>query len=37
MMQKFRVNNTNQWEVWIDREFASLDNTVVNNPWDLAK
>jgi hypothetical protein len=35
MMQTFRVNNTNQWEVWIDREFVSLNDTVANNPWDL--
>jgi len=36
-MQTFRVNNTNQWEVWIDREFVSLNDTVANNPWDLDK
>lgn len=37
MMQTFRVNNTNQWEVWIDREFVSLNDTVAHNPWDLSK
>jgi hypothetical protein len=37
MMQTFKVNKSNQWEVWIDREFISLDNSVANNPWDLSK
>lgn len=37
MMQKFRVNSSNHWDVWIDREFASLSDTVVNNPWELDK
>lgn len=36
-MQTFRVNNTNQWEVWIDREFVSINDSVANNPWDLSK
>ena len=36
-MQTFRVNNTNQWEVWIDREFVSINDNVANNPWDLNK
>jgi hypothetical protein len=35
MMQTFKVNKTNQWEVWIDREFISLNDNVKNNPWDL--
>lgn len=37
MMQTFKVNKSNQWEVWIDREFISLDDSVRNNPWDLTK
>jgi hypothetical protein len=37
MMQKFRVNNSNHWATWIDREFASLSDAVVTNPWDLSK
>jgi hypothetical protein len=37
MMQTFKVNGSNQWQVWVDREFISLDDTVRNNPWDLAK
>lgn len=35
MMQTFKVNKSNQWDVWIDREFVSLNDTVANNPWDL--
>ena len=37
MMQTYKVNKSNQWEVWIDREFISLDDSVKNNPWDLSK
>lgn len=37
MMQTFKVNKSNQWDVWIDREFISLDDSVRNNPWDLSK
>jgi len=37
MMQAFKVNKSNQWEVWIDREFVSLNENVKNNPWDLSK
>jgi len=37
MMMTFKVNRSNQWEVWIDREFISLDSSVANNPWDLSK
>jgi hypothetical protein len=35
MMQTFKVNKSNQWEVWIDREFVSLNDAVAHNPWDL--
>jgi len=37
MMQTFKVNTSNQWEVWIDREFISLDDSVALNPWDISK
>jgi hypothetical protein len=37
MMQTFKVNKSNQWEVWIDREFVSLNDSVAHNPWDLNK
>jgi hypothetical protein len=35
MMQTKRVNKSNQWDVWVDREFVSLDDKVASNPWDL--
>lgn len=37
MMQAMRVNKTNQWEVWIDREFGDLNQSAISNPWDLTK
>jgi len=37
MMQTFRVNNSNQWDIWIDREFISLGDNVISNVWDLDK
>jgi hypothetical protein len=35
MMQTFKVNKSNFWSTWIDREFVSLDDSVATNPWDL--
>lgn len=35
LMQTFRVNNSNQWDVWVDREFASLGGDEASNVWDL--
>jgi hypothetical protein len=35
LMQAKRVNKTNQWDVWVDREFLSLDDSAIANPWDL--
>jgi len=37
LMQTFKVNNSNQWDTWIDREFISLNSNVVSNVWDLDK
>jgi len=37
MMQTFRVNKSNHWDTWIDREFVSINESVANNPWDLDK
>lgn len=37
LMQTFRVNNSNQWDVWVDREFVNLGDNVINNVWDLDK
>ena len=36
-MQTLRVNNTNQWDVWIDRELVGLEDSVAHNVWDLSK
>lgn len=36
-MQTYRVNKSNQWDVWVDREFVTLNESVANNPWDLNK
>lgn len=33
LLQNIRVNKTNFWQVWVDRDFASLDRTVIANPW----
>ena len=35
LMQSFKVNNSNQWDTWIDREFISLGESIVSNVWDL--
>ena len=36
MMQKMRVNNTNHWQMWVDREFVNIEGGSLNNPWDVA-
>lgn len=33
-MKRQRMNNTNQWDVWIDRDFVVQDQFVTDNPWD---
>lgn len=33
LMQLMRVNDSNFWDVWVDRDFASLDRSVISNPW----
>jgi len=37
MMQTMKYNNSNQWVMYIDREFLSLDRQAAQNPWDLDK
>ena len=37
LMQAKRVNNSNQWDIWIDREFISMGEIDSNNVWDLTK
>ena len=34
IMQKMRVNNTNHWQMWVDRDFVNLEGGELNNPWD---
>ena len=36
-MQTYRVNKSNQWDVWVDREFVTLNESIAHNPWDLNK
>jgi hypothetical protein len=33
LMKTFRVNNTNQWEIWVDRDFMQNQDRVIRNPW----
>jgi len=35
LMQSFKVNNSNQWDTWIDREFISLGENIISDVWDL--
>ena len=35
MMQKMKFNNSNWWDVWVDREFAEMAGGELNNPWDI--
>jgi hypothetical protein len=35
MMQAFKINKSNQWDVWIDRDFITLDGSAAHNPWEL--
>jgi hypothetical protein len=33
-MKRQRMNNTNQWDVWIDRDFVVSEEFVIDNPWN---
>jgi len=33
LLQTFKVNNSNYWDVWVDREFVSLNDDIALNPW----
>lgn len=33
LMRTFRVNKTNQWDVWVDRDFIQDQDDVIRNPW----
>lgn len=30
---RFRVNRSNQWDIWIDRDFLQNTDSVIRNPW----
>ena len=33
LMQSMRVNDSNIWDTWIDREFISINQSAIENPW----
>lgn len=33
MMQTLKVNRSNQWAVWVDRDFIANTDELINNPW----
>ena len=35
IMMTLRVNNTNHWNMWVDRDFMSSERGELRNPWDL--
>jgi hypothetical protein len=36
IMMTLRVNNTNHWNMWVDRDFISSERGELRNPWDLS-
>jgi len=32
-MQRQRVNKSNQWDIWVDRDFIANDQIITDNPW----
>ena len=34
-MRKQRFNTTNQWDVWIDRDFVVSEDYIDDNPWNV--
>ena len=35
IMQRMRINNSNFWEAWIDRDFVALEGGELRDPWNL--
>ena len=35
-MQRQRVNKSNQWDIWIDRDFVMTQDLLQDNPWSQA-
>lgn len=36
-MMSYKVNRSNQWDTWVDRDFSSIATDAKDNPWDLSK
>ena len=34
-MQRQRVNKSNQWDMWIDRDFVVTGDAISDNPWSV--
>ena len=34
-MKKQKVNKSNQWDTWIDRDFVAANNMILDNPWSV--
>lgn len=32
-MRKQRMNNSNQWDIWVDRDFVVAESYINDNPW----
>lgn len=37
IMMTLKVNNTNHWNMWVDRDFISSERGELRNPWDLTQ
>jgi hypothetical protein len=35
IMQKLKVNNTNHWEMWVNRDFVDMQDGELRNPWQI--
>jgi hypothetical protein len=35
LMQKFRVNASSAWDIWVDRDFVATEGGQLRNPWDV--
>ena len=35
LMQGMKVNKSNQWDIWVDREFGQLESGIARNVWNI--
>lgn len=35
LMQRMKINNTNFWDAWVDRDFVASLESGLHNPWDV--